>query len=193
MRSPSSASLQFWSVPICSRDADVCCNNTKIWLTKHLCRSHPILELKWLGSWAWLSILMQSVLIGANLLVTFYRFTDIKTAAQRAGEVAIVNMAAFYPGPHLSYQAGCLHVSLSRMKSIYRGITWSFVLVMTFRIAVLKPTQSVSTSGLPKQFHLVIVCCSNIPLLRGRCRHFAGWASCNNSRLLRATSSTTFI
>lgn len=140
---------------------------TNCWLTKHLCRTHSILETKWLGSWTWWSILVQSILIGANFLVTFFRFTNIQTAAGRAGEVAMVNMAVFYLGPHLSYQADCLHLSLSRIKSIHRGITWSFVIMTTFHVTALKPTQPVFTSGLSKPLYGVIVCCSYVQLLGG--------------------------
>lgn len=171
--------VQFYALTVVSIIAILVCSNlfakcrrllqyTKFWLTKHLCRRHSILEMKWLGSWTWWSILMQSILIGANLLMTFFRFTDIQTAARRAGEVALVNMAVFYLGPHLSYQADCLHITLSRMKSIHRGITWSFVIMTTFHIAALKPTQQAFTSGLSKQFYGVIVCCSHFPLPRGR-------------------------
>lgn len=130
------------------------------WLTKHLNRRNSIFETNWLGSWTWWSVLVQSILIGTNLLVTCYRSPDVQTAARRAGEVAIVNMGIFYLGLHLSFQADVLQVSLAKMKSIHRGITWSFTIVIIFHVAALKPTQPVFTSGLSNQLYGVIVCCS---------------------------------
>ena len=96
-------------------------------------------------------------MIGTNLLVSMWGFTDIETAARRAGDVAMVNMTVFYLGTHLSFQADCLRISLSTMRSIHRGITSSFVVMTVFHVAALKPTESSLTKGINKQFYGVLV------------------------------------
>ncbi|KAK5215862.1 hypothetical protein LTR96_011181 [Exophiala xenobiotica] len=65
-------------------------------------------------------------------------------------------MGLFCLGPHLAFQADCLQVSLTKIKSIHRGTTWSFIIITTFHIVVLKPTQPVFTTKLSKQLYGVI-------------------------------------
>lgn len=126
-------------------------------LGKYLCRKHSVLGTSRLGSWTWWTILSQCILIGTNLLVVFFNFTDIQTAARRAGSVAVMDMVVFYLGPHLSYQADSLHLPLARMRSVHRAITWPFAIVTAFHVGVLRPARSVFASGLTQQLYGVIV------------------------------------
>ena len=68
------------------------------------------------------------MILGANLLLILYGVDNVQAAARTAGQVAVVNMSVFYLGPHLSYQADLLNVSLPTMKQIHGGASVSLII-----------------------------------------------------------------
>jgi hypothetical protein len=115
-------------------------------------------KLSWLRPRTFWKLLAQFVWIGTNIVIAFYGFENIRTTARKAGEVAMIDMGLFYLGPNLSYQADSLHLSLTHLQSIHRGITTSFIILATFHVIVLRPTQSIFVSGQSTQLYGVIVC-----------------------------------
>lgn len=108
-------------------------------------------------SCTWSTVVWQLLLISSNSLLIFLRMTDTKSAARDAGKVALLDMAVFYLGHHLSSVADLLGVSLRTMKSIHRNMTLPFVLTVTFHLVVLRPSRPVFTTPLSPQLYGVIV------------------------------------
>lgn len=105
----------------------------------------------------WSTVAWQLLLISSNALLIFFRMTDIESAARKAGEVAILDMAVFYLGPHLSFLADLLGLPLATMKSIHRGMTLPFIMNVMFHLVVLRPSRPVFTIPFPKELYGVIV------------------------------------
>jgi hypothetical protein len=157
---------------ICSHLSAKCLmlvQHTGYWFGKHLWKaiSH---KQKRLRPWTLWKLMVQFVWVGLNIFVAFYGFTSLRTAARRAGEVAMVDMGLFYLGPHLSYQADSLQLSLAQIKSLHCGITWSFMVMMIFHVIVLRPTQPIFVPSQSRQLYGVIVRCC-------RRRH---WTNCGH-------------
>jgi len=98
------------------------------------------------------------MILGANLLLILYGVDNVQAAARTAGQVAVVNMSVFYLGPHLSYQADLLNVSLPTMKQIHGGASVSLISMIVFHAAYLRPSQPLFTYPISEQFYGVIVC-----------------------------------
>lgn len=94
------------------------------------------------GWWScrWSTVIWQLLLVGSNVLLVVHDSTDIESAAHNAGTVALLDMILFYLGPHLSFLADLLGVSLSTMKGIHSGMTLPFVVTVTFHAVVLRPS-----------------------------------------------------
>lgn len=81
------------------------------YLTRYLVLTNLGHRTRWLSPWPCSVVLMQALLTGLNLFVVCYRSPDRQSTGQRAGQVAIVNMALFYLGPSLAHLADWLHAS----------------------------------------------------------------------------------
>lgn len=119
--------------------------------------SQTVLQTRWVPALTWASVLTQSLLVGSSLLLVFYGTGDTKSAARNAGSVAILNMALFFLGPHLSYQADVLGLTLSTTKSVHRSMTVPLVLTASFHSIVLRPSQPVFRTPFSSPLYGVVV------------------------------------
>lgn len=129
----------------------------KAWLTKYLIFTNAFPRTRWFGPCTLSTLLAQAIVLAANLFLIFYDMDGIQSAAQKAGQIAVVNTSVFYLGPHLSYQADSLNISLSSMKSIHRGAIFPFVAMIAFHAAVLRPSQPIFALPISEQFYGIIV------------------------------------
>jgi len=127
------------------------------WLWMHLCRRHSIWNSAWLGSWTWWTVGVQLGLMGAHLLLIFLPSTDMRRVAGRAGELATLHLGVFCLGPHLSYQADCLHLSLTDMRFVHGCLSGSLVLAVALHAIILKPSASAFADGLSQQLYGIVV------------------------------------
>lgn len=130
---------------------------SRAYLARHLCLPRRIPHMTWLGAWTWWSFLVQTIITGANLVLIFVRAPNIKSAGQRAGEVAVVNLTLLFLGPQLSDHADLLNLSLTQMKVVHRGATWLLLVAVAIHVVILQPSQSVFTSKPSKDLYGVIV------------------------------------
>lgn len=108
-------------------------------------------------SWTWSTVVCQLLLVSSNATLVFCRATDIESAARNAGQVAILDMVLFYLGPHFSFLADVLGVSVSTVKSIHSGMTLPFVVTIAFHAVVLRPPHSIFATPPSKELYGVIV------------------------------------
>ena len=81
-----------------------------------------------LGPWTRIAAIRQLLYISINLFLVFYQ-TNMTSAGQNAGVLALVNMGPLYLALHLSYGADQLNVSLSTFRSIHRATSLTTALL----------------------------------------------------------------
>lgn len=129
----------------------------RTWLRKCLCHRRSIFNIPQLGSWTWLTVGIQLLLLGTNLLLMLFRSTDVRQVARRAGELAVTHLAVFCLGAHLSFQADCLHMRLTNMHVLHRCLSGCLALTIAWHAIVLRPREAVFTAGLSHQLYGIIV------------------------------------
>jgi hypothetical protein len=87
----------------------------------YLFRRHHVPYLWTIGPWTPADILIQAVYVTANLFCLCFRASSMPEAGVRARELALVNLIPVSAGPHLSFLADVLGVSLSTYKLLHRS------------------------------------------------------------------------
>jgi hypothetical protein len=77
---------------------------------------------RFLGPWTYADIIIQLFYIAINAFCLSFRVTsDIAKAGMRAGNLSLINMIPLFLGPHLSFLADILGISLSTFRLIHRS------------------------------------------------------------------------
>jgi len=80
--------------------------------SKYLTYPHPIHRYSFLGPWSPADGLVQLIYLTANVFCFSFRVSTISEAGLRAGTLSVINTIPLFAGPHLSFLADQLGVSL---------------------------------------------------------------------------------
>jgi hypothetical protein len=99
----------------------------------HLVRRHRLLRLS-IGPWTPSEILTRVVYASVNLFCLCFRTSSMTTADVRARNLALINLVPVSAGPHLSFLADLLGISLSAYKLLHRSAGLMSFALMLFHV-----------------------------------------------------------
>ena len=88
-------------------------------ICKHLTYPYLVRRHRLFGPWTRAGVLVQLVYITANLFCLSFRVSKISEAGLRAATLSLINMIPLFAGPHLSFVADLLGVSLTTYRQIH--------------------------------------------------------------------------
>jgi hypothetical protein len=91
------------------------------WVLKHLTYLYLVRRHQFLGPWTLADVIIQLVYIGGNSFCLGFRVSSIATAGVRAGNLSLINLITLFLGPHLSFLADTLGISLRTFQHIHRS------------------------------------------------------------------------
>lgn len=97
------------------------CLTSKYLTYPYLLRRHHVPCLWTIGPWTPADILIQAVYATVNLFCLCFRASSMSEAGVRARNLALINLVPVSAGPHLSFLAEVLGVSLSTYKLLHRS------------------------------------------------------------------------
>jgi len=112
---------------------------------------------RFLGPWAWADVLIQLTYITINIFCVSFQASSVSEAGLRAGNLSLLNMMPLFFGPHLSFLADLLHISLSTYRRIHRSTgLMSFTLLLFHGITIVAVGASFSLSDLGNLHGLIV-------------------------------------
>lgn len=90
--------------------------------SRYLIYRYLIGRHRFLGPWTFADVIIQLVYIGVNSFCLGFRFPSIATAGIRAGNLSLINLIPLFLGPHLSFLADLLGVSLRTFRHIHCSV-----------------------------------------------------------------------
>jgi len=90
-------------------------------MSKHLAYTYLLRRHRFLGPWTRAEVLIQAIYMTTNLFCLFFRVSKLSQASLRAGKLSLINMIPLLAGPHLSFLADILGVSVTSYRSVHRS------------------------------------------------------------------------
>ena len=129
----------------------------RLFIAQHLTYPFLIRRHRFLGPWTRAVVLAQSVYTASNLFCICFRVKGLSEAGDRAGTLSLINMIPVFAGPHLSFLADVLGVSLTTYRLIHRSaslMTYSLVVFHVFAVVVHRPLFSLAVAQ--NRFGLIV-------------------------------------
>ena len=99
---------------------------------RYLTYPYLIQRHRLLGPWTLADLIIQLTYIAGNSFCLIFGVPDIAKAGIRAGHLSLINMIPLFLGPHLSFIADILGISLRKFRLIHR-----FAGLMSFGLVCL--------------------------------------------------------
>lgn len=98
--------------------------------SQYLIYPQLIYRHRFLGPWSWADVLLQLSYIGVNIFCTGFNAPSVHAASLRAADLSLINLIPAFAGPHLSFLADILGLSLTTYRRVHRsfGVTSCFLL-----------------------------------------------------------------
>ncbi|PVH70391.1 cell surface metalloreductase [Cadophora sp. DSE1049] len=126
-------------------------------ISKYLTYPQILLRHSSFGPWSLAGIIVHTAYITANVYcLGFWKLTAAKVGL-RAANLALINMMPLYLGPHLSFLADLLGVSLKSFRMVHRSAgMMSFVLVLLHILVVIARGTSGFSLSVPENLYGVV-------------------------------------
>ena len=92
-----------------------------IWALKYLIFANLLDRHRFLGPWTRAGVLVHVLYITVNLFCLVFRVSEVSQAGLRAGSLSLINMIPLFAGPHLSFLADLLGISITTYRNIHRS------------------------------------------------------------------------
>ncbi|KAE8329841.1 hypothetical protein BDV39DRAFT_202786 [Aspergillus sergii] len=108
------------------------------WTAKHLTFQAVLRRGKYIHRWSRADIVLTMMYLGANMTCILVYFPGMTQAGFRAGRLSIINTILLFAGPHLSFVADMLGVSIRTCRRLHvlAGLV-AILLVVFYAIAIL--------------------------------------------------------
>jgi hypothetical protein len=112
---------------------------------------------RFLGPWSPSSIGLQLLYIGVNVLCLWLHVPSIWTAGLRAANLSLINLIPLFAGPHLSFLADLLGITLHMYRRFHRSAgLMSFVLLVLHILTVVAKRTSFPLHNPENLFGLIV-------------------------------------
>lgn len=99
--------------------------------SKHLTYPYLLGRHRFLGPWTQAVVLVQLVYVTVNVFCLSFQVFTVSQAGLRAGTLSLINMIPLFAGPHFSFLADLLGVSVTAYQRVHRSAgLMSFVLAL---------------------------------------------------------------
>jgi hypothetical protein len=137
-----------------------------LWISKHFIYPYALNRHRGVGPWSRATVLIQLTYVTVNIFCLGFRLSSTSKAGLRAGTLALINMVPLFVGPHHSFLADTLGISLSSLRRVHRSASW-----MTFAFALFHVIVAVAgrtSFSLSKSQNLFTIIVSTQPPSRHR-------------------------
>jgi hypothetical protein len=119
----------------------------------YLIGRHPVL-----GPWTFADVIIQLVYIGINSFCLGFRFPSIAAAGVRAGNLSLLTLIPLFLGPHLSFLADVIGVSLGTFRHIHRSAGLMSLGLALFHTLVIFTSRAAFAPRGRRNVSAIIVC-----------------------------------
>lgn len=109
---------------------------------KHLIYPYLLNRHRFFGPWTRASVLVQLTYMTLNVFCVTFQVSTVSQAGLRAGTLSLINMIPLFAGPHHSFLADLLCVSLNAYRSVHCSAG-----LMSFVLALFHVLASVSLAS----------------------------------------------
>jgi hypothetical protein len=127
------------------------------WRLKYLTYFYLVRRHQFLGPWTLADVIIQLVYIGGNSFCLGFQVSSIALAGVRAGNLSLINLVTLFLGPHLSFLADTLGVSLSTFRHIHRSAGLMALGLVLFHAIVIVTSPTAFTLSNAKNLSAVVV------------------------------------
>lgn len=124
---------------------------------KYLTYHYFIRRHRFWGPWTPVDVIIQLVYIASNSVCLSFRFPSIATAGVQASNLSLINLIPLFLGPHLSFLADVLGVSLSTIQCIHRSSSLMSLGLVLFYVLVIVTSNTAFTLFSTKNLSAVVV------------------------------------
>jgi hypothetical protein len=124
---------------------------------KYLTYYYLINRHRFWGPWTPVDVMIQLAYITSNSVCLGFRFPSIATAGIRASNLSLINLIPLFLGPHLSFLADILGVSLSTFQRIHRSAGLMSLGLVLFHALVIVISSTAFTLSNAKNISAVVV------------------------------------
>ena len=102
-----------------------------LWISKHLVYPYALKRYRGIGPWSRATVLIQLAYVTVNVFCLGFRTSSLPNAGVRAGNLSLVNLVPVFAGPHHSFLADRIGLSLSSLRRVHRSAS-----LMSFSLAL---------------------------------------------------------
>jgi hypothetical protein len=131
---------------------------------KYLIYHYLVRRHRFLGPWTLADVIIQLVYIICNSLCLGFQVSSlgfqvssIAKAGLQAGNLSLINLIPLFLGPHLSFLADILGVSLSTIRRIHRSAGLMSLGLVLFHVLVIVVSSTAFTLSSAKNLSAVVV------------------------------------
>lgn len=136
------------------------------WIAKHLTLPAVLRRGKYIDRWSRADIILTMMYLGTNMTYVLVYFPGMTQASHRAGRLSIINMVLLFTGPHLSFVADMLGVSIHTCRRLHVLAGLVAVLLAVFHAIVGAATEGAFSLETSRNLWALIVGLLSLMLCR---------------------------
>lgn len=137
---------------------------TQRFILRHLVFPSLIPRTRYWEPWTRADTLLQACYLTINVFCLVFNAATLEIAGLRAARLSLVNLAPTFAGPHVSFLADILGVSLTTCRRIHRSAGVMSMLLAAFHIIVTMAFErTVPILGLRNIGALIVRSCNPVP------------------------------
>lgn len=117
---------------------------------------------RYLEPWSLADALVQICYVAANALCVGFGAASLSEAGVRAAHLSLINMAPAFAGPHLSFLADVLGVSLGTFRRIHRSAGAVSVQLLAFHVATVVAAKTPFPLQVAQNMWALVVCACSL-------------------------------
>ncbi|KJK68090.1 Ferric reductase like transmembrane component [Aspergillus parasiticus SU-1] len=142
------------------------------WTAKHLTFQAVLRQGKYIDRWSRADIVLTMMYLGANMTCVLVYFPGMTQAGFRAGRLSIINTILLFAGPHLSFVADMLGVSIRTCRRLHVLAGLVAILLAVFHAIVGAATKGTFSLQTPRNLWALIVGLLSLDLCRDQANRY---------------------
>jgi len=105
--------------------------------SQHLIYPQLVHRQPYVGPWSRADVLLQLSYIAINVFCIAFKAPSIRVASLRAADLTLINMIVVFAGPHLSFLADILGLSLTLYRRLHRSFGLMSFFLLSFHVLTM--------------------------------------------------------